>query len=469
MSTTETSLSGSDLIRFPDGFAWGTATASYQIEGAVDEDGRSPSIWDTYAHTPGRIADGTTGDVADDHYHRYPEDVALLSNLGVTFYRFSLAWPRLQPDGRGELNQRGVDFYSRLVDALREQNIEPWVTLYHWDLPQALEDAGGWPARDTAHRFADYASRVHDALGDRISHWTTLNEPWCSSMLGYGSGAHAPGRTDPALALQAAHHLLLGHGQAVSAMREQEPAHFYGITLNLFPVLPASDRPEDVEASRRIDGVANRLFLDPIFRGTYPDDVVEDLREISDFAHVQDGDGAAIAQPLDALGINYYARHVARATGEVPNLKAESPWLGADDVEFVERGLPKTEMGWEVDPDGLHDLLTRVQRDYGPIPLYITENGAAYADAPGSDGAVHDPDRVQFLDSHFRSAHRALADGVDLRGYFVWSLLDNFEWGHGLSKRFGLVHVDYDTLERTPKDSARWFADVTRHNSLPQA
>jgi len=442
------------MAGFPAGFHWGVATASYQIEGAVSEDGRAPSIWDTFAHTPGKVRDGDTGDVADDHYHRWREDVELIAGLGVDLYRFSLAWPRLQPSGRGALNQTGVDFYSRLVDALLERGVQPWVTLYHWDLPQALQDAGGWPERDTAKRFAEYAALVHERLCDRVGVWTTLNEPWCSAFLGHAHGRHAPGIQDDEAALRAAHHLLLGHGMAVRAMRERAPAGRFGLTLNLTPTDPASDDPADVDAARRIDALANRLFLDPVLLGRYPDDVPP--------LPVQDGDPAIIAQPLDVLGVNYYFRQLARAGGASNG--RPSPWVGSRDVEFVSRGLPQTEMGWEIDAQGLYDVLGRVHRDYPAIPLYVTENGAAFADEVSADGSVADPARVAYLDGHLRAARRAIADGVDLRGYFVWTLMDNFEWGHGYSKRFGLFHVDFETLQRTPKDSARWFADVTRRN-----
>lgn len=448
---------------FPEGFVWGTATASYQIEGAVHEGGRSPSIWDTFSHTPGAVVDGDTGDVADDHYHRYAEDAALLADLGVTHYRFSLAWPRLQPAGRGPINPAGLDFYQRLVDELLGRGIQPWVTLYHWDLPQTLEDAGGWPVRDTAERFADYAALTHDALRDRISCWTTLNEPWCSAFLGYAAGQHAPGRTEPAAALAAAHHLMLGHGLATRALRDQDPAAQLGITLNLHPTTSATDAAADVDAARRVDTISNRIFLDPLLRGAYPADLREDVAAVSDLAFVRDGDEKTIAAPIDLLGVNYYRRTVVRA-GDVGD---RSPvWVGSADVEDVSTGRPVTDMGWEIDPSGLYDMLTRLQRDYA-VPLYVTENGAAYADEPGPDGTVADPERVAYLDGHFRAALQAIADGVDLRGYFVWSLLDNFEWAYGYSKRFGLVYVDYATQQRVPKDSARWFAGVTRGNRLP--
>ena len=451
-------------VRFPDGFAWGTATASYQIEGAVDEGGRSPSIWDTFSHTPGKVQNGDTGDAADDHYHRYEEDVEHMAGLGVGWYRFSLAWPRLQPDGRGALNEAGVDFYSRLVDALLAKDIRPWITLYHWDLPQVLQDGGGWPERDTAERFAEYAGAVYERLRDRVAHWTTLNEPWVSAFIGHAVGRHAPGLQDPEAALRAAHHLMLGHGLAIEAMRARgDDGGTFGITLNVSPTDPASDDPGDVDAARRADGLTNRLFLDPLLRGRYPEDVLEDVRGVTDGSHIHDGDEGRINAPIDVLGINYYYRTVVRKGS------AEQPtaWVGQADIQRVSRGLPRTEMGWEIDPKGLYDFLTRVARDYPGVPLYVTENGAAFADEKGPDGAVHDPARIEYLDAHFRAAHRAIGDGVDLRGYFVWSLLDNFEWSFGYSKRFGLLYVDYETLERTPKDSARWFAQVTRANGLP--
>lgn len=461
---------GQEVLRFPDGFAWGTATASYQIEGGVTEGGRGQSIWDTFAHTPGKVLNGDTGDDACDHYHRYPEDVRLLADLGVTHYRFSLAWPRVQPEGKGKLNPDGVDFYSRLIDALLAAGIQPWITLYHWDLPQALENAGGWPQRATAHRFADYAARIHDKLADRAQFWTTLNEPWCSAFLGYAQGRHAPGRQDHAAAMRAAHHLLVGHGLAVEQMRTHNRNSTLGITLNLAPVDAASDSAEDREAARRIDGLANRLFLDPLLHGRYPTDVLDDVRPVTDSSYVVDGDEQIIAQPLDVLGVNYYTRHVVRSGTQprvwVPGRRA-SPWVASSDVEPASRGLPTTAMGWEIDPRGLHETLTRVYHEYGPIPLYVTENGAAFNDEPGPDETVRDPDRIRYLDRHFRAAHRAIADGIDLRGYFVWSMMDNYEWALGYSKRFGLIYVDYPTQRRIPKDSARWYAQVTRNNGVP--
>jgi beta-glucosidase len=452
---------GSDLL-FPPGFVWGAATAAYQIEGAAAEDGRGPSIWDTFSRTPGKVLGGDTGDVACDHYHRYREDVAILADLGVTSYRFSLSWPRLQPSGRGPVNPAGLDFYKRLVDELLARGISPWVTLYHWDLPQPLEDAGGWPERDTALRFADYSAAVHDKLRDRVGIWTTLNEPWCSAFLGYAGGEHAPGRTEPAAALAAAHHLLLGHGLATRAMRSQDPRGTYGITLNLAQVDPATPSSADAAAARRVDAVSNRVFLDPLFRGAYPSDLRQDVAAVTDMAFVRPGDEAEIAAPLDVLGINYYRRTVVSAT---PGERPSAVWVGSEDVAEVPQGLPVTSMDWEIDPSGLYDLLRRVAADYGPVPLYVTENGAAFADVL-ADGTVADPDRVEYLDRHLRAAARAIEDGVDLRGYFVWSLLDNFEWAYGYSQRFGIVYVDYATQRRIPKDSAHWYAGVTRRNGL---
>jgi len=461
-----------DPLTFPPGFVWGAATASYQIEGAAQEDGRTPSIWDTFSHTPGKTLGGDTGDVACEHYHRYREDVGLMKDLGVNAYRFSVAWPRVQPGGSGPANAKGLDFYRRLVDELLANDITPWVTLYHWDLPQELEDAGGWPARDTAARFADYAMLVHGALGDRVRHWTTFNEPWCSAYLGYASGVHAPGRQHAPDALAAMHHLLLGHGQAVQSIRAADPGAQLGITLNLYAISPADEhKAGDLDAARRIDGLANRIFLDPVLLGSYPADVVADLEGVSDFGFVRDGDLAQIAQPLDLLGINYYSRHVVAA--EDPDVPAEpywrasTSWPGSETVRFLKRpGVPVTDMGWEVDALGLTETLTRVARDYPPVPLYITENGAAYIDTVTAEGTVEDTDRVGYFDAHFRACHDAITAGAPLRGYFAWSLLDNFEWAWGYTKRFGMIHVDYDTQERTVKASGHRFREVIKHNGL---
>lgn len=456
-------------MTFPTGFLWGAATAAYQIEGAATEGGRAPSIWDTFSHTPGRTVAGHTGDVACDHFHRFRDDVKLMADLGLKSYRFSVSWPRVQPGGSGAANQAGLDFYRQLVDELLDHGIEPWVTLYHWDLPQPLEDAGGWPVRDTASRFADYAQLTHDALGDRVRYWTTLNEPWCSAFLGYGSGAHAPGRSDPQDAVRAGHHLMLGHGLAVQALRAARADSEIGVTLNLYPVTPASDDPADVDAARRIDGLANRFFLDPILRGGYPEDLRDDLRGVTDFSHVHDGDLATIATPLSLLGINYYSRHVVAApvagAGTEPYWRSPSCWPGSEQVRFVTRGVPVTDMDWEIDAPGLVEILQRVHRDYPELPLYITENGSAFVDA-FVDGQVEDTDRLAYFDAHLRAAHTAISSGVPLRGYFAWSLMDNFEWAWGYTKRFGMIYVDYDSQLRIPKSSARWYAEVIRRNGL---
>jgi len=483
-----------DMVRpstggFPHDFVWGAATAAYQIEGAAAQDGRGPSIWDTFSHTPGRVLGGDTGDVACDHYHRWPEDLDLLSWLGVGAYRFSIAWPRIVPDGRGPVEPRGLAFYDRLVDGLLERGIQAWGTLYHWDLPQPLEDAGGWTARDTAYRFAEYAGVVNEALGDRLTGLATLNEPWCSAFLGYAAGVHAPGRCDDAAALAAVHHLLLGHGLALQAMRAQGRSAQLGITLNVYPVAPASDSPQDVDAARRIDGVGNRIFLDPLLRGSYPADVVQDLAGISDFGFVQDGDLALISAPLDFLGENYYSPNTVAAAGSPAARAAElvqpapaddepqwheglgfarsqSPWTGARDVVFCPQGFPVTQMGWEVEPAGLRRVLNRLVDDYDCPPLYVTENGAAYPDVL-ADGAVDDAQRTSYLAGHADSLRDAIGDGVDVRGYFLWSLLDNFEWAYGYARRFGAIHVDFQTLHRTPKRSAHWYRDLARLNAVP--
>ncbi|ADB34272.1 beta-galactosidase [Kribbella flavida DSM 17836] len=465
--TTDSQTQPGAGLQLPTGFLFGAATAAYQVEGAVAAGGRGPSIWDTFSHAPGRVLGGDTGDVAIEHYDRYRDDVAVMADLGLQAYRFSIAWPRVQPTGRGALNQRGVDFYSRLIDELLEAGIEPWPTLYHWDLPQPLEDAGGWPVRDTAERFADYAGAIAAALGDRVKQWTTLNEPWCSAFLGYGSGVHAPGRQEPAAAVRAGHHLMLGHGLAAGLLRSG--GHQVGVTINLYDVVPASEREVDLEAARRIDGLQNRFFLDPVLRGSYPADVMADLAAVTGFEHVRDGDLDVISTPLDLLGVNYYSRHVvagAQTDGDDGHGggvgSAASPWPGSEHVGFLKGELPVTAMGWEIHADGLRRVLERVAREYPAVPLYVTENGAAFADAPDADGLVRDPDRIAYLDGHLRACQAAIDAGVPLRGYFCWSLFDNFEWSWGYARRFGLVHVDYATQTRTPKSSAFWYSDLIR-------
>ncbi|MFF7384429.1 GH1 family beta-glucosidase [Streptomyces griseoluteus] len=463
-------------VTFPPAFLWGAATSAYQIEGAVREGGRTPSIWDTFSHTPGRTAGGETGDVAVDHYHRYRDDVALMADLGLGAYRFSVSWSRVQPTGRGPAVQIGLDFYRRLVDELLEHGIKPAVTLYHWDLPQELEDAGGWPERDTAHRFAEYAHLVGEALGDRVENWITLNEPWCSAFLGYGSGVHAPGRTDPVASLRAAHHLNLAHGLGASALRAAMPArNQVAVSLNSAVVRPLSQDPADLAAARRIDDLANGVFHGPMLRGAYPESLLTATAPLTDWSFVLDGDLATSNAPLDALGLNYYTPALVSAvTDQVKGPRADghgasehSPWPGADDVLFHQSPGERTEMGWTVDPTGLYDLLMRYTREAPGLPLYITENGAAYDDKPDADGRVHDPERVAYLHAHLSAVREALRDGADVRGYYLWSLMDNFEWSYGYEKRFGAVYVDYATQERTPKSSARWYGEAARTGTLP--
>ncbi len=460
---------------FPKSFRWGTATSSYQIEGAAAIDGRTPSIWDTFCQVPGAIANSDDGLMAVDHYHRYREDVAQLAGLGLDTYRFSVSWSRvMRPDG--SLNPAGLDFYSRLVDELAGAGIEPWLTLYHWDLPEFLP--GGWLNRDTAAKFADYAVAMHAALGDRVRIWTTLNEPWCSSFLSYGAGEHAPGHTSPVEAVRSAHHLMLAHGLSTQALRAADSAAQLGITLNFTPVSPADpSSPADVDLARRIDGTGNRFFIEAILRGAYPSDVLTDLGQWWEPGLVQDGDLALISTPIDLLGVNYYTTEVVRAPrpGEswqptvVRGRTLASPHITAAAARPVPRELPVTGLGWAVDPDGLHQLLLRLHREYtGPagVGMVITENGAAYPDdVVDADGSVLDLDRIEYLRGHLAACARAIADGVDLRGYLLWSLIDNFEWAHGYDKRFGILAVD-SGLRRQPKASARWYQHVVRAGVL---
>ena len=474
-------MTSSDPVRFPADFLWGSATAAYQIEGAAQEDGRTPSIWDTFCRTPGKVLGGDTGDVACDHYHRWREDVAMMSDLGLKAYRFSVAWPRVQPTGRGPAVQRGLDFYRALVDELLAKGIKPVVTLYHWDLPQELEDAGGWPERDTAARFADYARLVGEALGDRVDFWITLNEPWCSAFLGYASGYHAPGRTEPAAALRAAHHLNLAHGLGTQALRSVLPSRAQvAISLNSATIRTKTDSEADRDAARRIDALANRIFHGPILHGAYDDDLKQDTASLTDWSFVRDGDTTQIRQPLDALCLNWYTPTLVSAATEADlanntprrdghGASEHSPWPAADRVVFHQPPGEQTDMGWTVDPTGLYDLLMRYSQEAPGLPLYISENGAAYPDKPDADGRVHDPERIAYIRDHLGAVHRALQDGADVRGYFLWSLMDNFEWAYGYSKRFGAVYVDYATQKRTPKASAHWYGQVARTGELPAA
>ena len=478
MTSTQMQEAAAGSLQFPPGFVWGAATAAYQVEGAVTEDGRGPSIWDTFSHTPGAIADGTTGDIAADHYHLYAEDVGLMAEIGLRAYRFSVAWSRIVPTGSGEVNHKGIDFYSRLVDALLEQGITPVATLYHWDLPQSLQDAGGWANRDTAKRFAEYAAVVGRALGDRVATFSTLNEPWCSAFLGYGNGLHAPGIADPGLALRAAHHLLLAHGRGVAALRDTIPTSAQvSLTLNLFVVRGAS--ASDGDAVRHVDGMANRIFLDPILRGAYPADLLDDTAAITDWSFVRGGDLQTIAAPIDMLGVNFYspslvtaatddlAASATRRAHDAHQPDGPAAWPGSNLAYEVPQEGPYTAMHWRIDADSLQQLLLRLHRDYPGVPLVITENGAAFDDVVDRSGAVHDVERIAYIDAHLRSVNAAIDSGVDVRGYFVWTLLDNFEWAWGLAKRFGVIHVDYATEARTLKDSALWYRDVIAGNGLP--
>ncbi|SCL70236.1 beta-glucosidase [Micromonospora citrea] len=438
-----------DGLRFPPGFGWGAATSAYQIEGAAKEDGRGESVWDTFSRTPGRTRNGDTGDVAADHYHRYAEDLDLMRDLGLHSYRFSISWPRVQADGTGAPNQRGLDFYRRLVDGLHERGITPMATLFHWDLPQALQDAGGWESRDVAHRFADYAEIVYRALGDRVPTWLTINEPKTVVQNGYLSGHHAPGRQDPDAAYLVAHHLQLAHGLAVAALRATGPGRI-GPALNLHPCYPADASPEAARASRLHDGYENRLYLDSILTGRYPQDVLDDLGPDSRMARgIRDGDLATISAPVDLLAVQYYTPYYVTADG-----RTTGRW-------------PTSEADWQqIYPDGMYDILTRVTRDYGPIPLTVTENGLPTPDVPDADGVVDDAGRISFLRDHLAAAHRAVAAGVPLESFHVWSLLDNFEWAEGYDQRWGLVYVDYPTQRRVLKSSAHWYRRVIAANGL---
>ena len=442
-------------MTFPPGFIWGAATASFQIEGAIDEDGRGESVWDRFAATPGRVRNGDSGAIACDFYHRYPEDVQLMKSLGLDAFRFSIAWPRVIPTGRGAVNEKGLDFYDRLVDELLANGIQPFPTLFHWDLPQPLEDEGGWTNRATVEAFCAYVQAVAERLGDRVGHLATHNEPWVHAWLGYGSGAdtglgaHAPGRTTRKDALAASHHLLLGHGRALEILRSEAPDAQLGIVLNLAPADPESDSAADRVAASQSDGSLNRWFLDAVFHGSYPTDMLELYGP--DLPEVRDGDMETISAPIDWLGINHYFRTVVRASSN-----------GSPTQDVYVQGARYTAMGfpWEVNADAFERLLLRVHEDYAPPCIYVTENGAAFDDYRHHDGSVRDPERVDFLRTYIDAAGRATEAGAPVAGYFVWSLLDNFEWAHGYGKRFGIVYVDYPTLERVPKSSALWYRDL---------
>lgn len=447
-------------IHFPKDFVWGVATSSYQIEGAAQTDGRGESIWDRFCSTPGKIADGTDGDVACDHYNRWADDLDLMKRLNMQAYRFSIAWPRILPKGSGRIEPRGLDFYERLVDGMLARGITPWATLYHWDLPQALQEKGGWTHRDTAKAFAEYADVVSRRLGDRVKNWITHNEPWCASVLGHLNGEHAPGLKDPQAHLSSSHHLLLSHGMAVPIIRENAKDAQVGITLNLVHPEPASQSDADRAATTHFDAWFNRWYLDPISGRGYPADLRGAyLKEnyIDDWSFVRPGDMKTIAAPTDFLGINFYNRGIIRSDKIPEEKNAPRTLKPVDNV---------TDMGWEVHADSLRLLLERIERDYDFPALYITENGAAYATGPDARGRVADVKRQAYLDGHIRACHAAVETGVPLKGYFAWSFMDNFEWAFGYEKRFGLVHVDYDTQVRTAKDSALWYAKLIEEGGL---
>jgi beta-glucosidase len=459
-------------LEFPASFEFGAATSAYQVEGATTADGRGTSIWDTFCRVPGKVVDGDTGDAGADHYRRLGNDLDLMKALNLRAYRFSVAWPRILPTGRGAVNPKGLDFYSRLVDGLLERDIAPVATLYHWDLPQALEDEGGWPSRETAYAFAEYARVVGAALGDRVETWATLNEPWCAAFLGYASGIHAPGRTDALAAFRAAHHLNLAHGLGMQALRDvAAPRARLSVALNIH-VFRGTGTDGD-EAVRRLDAIGNRIFTGPMLRGAYPADLLADTAGVTDWSFVRDGDLAAIQQSIDLLGVNYYSPQLVRMGTESDRAAASrdgrlapSSWPTADDVVFVPLPGPYTAMGWPQVPSGLEDLLVSVHDEFPSLPLSITENGAAFDDAP-IDDAVRDLARIDYLRRHLTAVHRAMARGADVRSYFVWSLLDNFEWAYGYSKRFGVVYVDYETQRRIAKQSARWYARLAGSNRIP--
>jgi beta-galactosidase len=437
-------------LRFPEGFGWGAATSAYQIEGAAKDDGRGESVWDTFSHTPGRVRGGDTGDVAADHYHRYLGDLDLMQELGLRTYRFSISWPRIQADGTGAPNQRGLDFYRRLVDGLHQRGISPMATLFHWDLPQSLQDVGGWESRDVAYRFADYAEAVFTGLGDAVPVWLTINEPKTVVQNGYLGGHHAPGLRDPAAAYLVAHHLQLAHGLAVQALRATGSSSRIGPALNLHPCYPADDSPEAAAATRLYDGYENRLYLDSIFKGAYPTDVLEDLGPDSRMVRaIRDGDLSIISTPVDLLAVHYYTPIYVTATGGTV------------------RKWPTSEASWQqIFPQGMYDILTRVTRDYGSIPLTITENGLATPDVLAADGSVDDPARIVFLRDHLAAVHRAISEGVPLESYHVWSLMDNFEWNEGYEQRWGLIYIDYPTQRRILKRSAHWYRRVIAENAI---
>ena len=436
---------------FPPHFLWGAATASYQIEGAVGEDGRGVSIWDTFSHTPGKVKNGDTGDVACDHYHLYEQDLDLMVSLGLNAYRFSIAWPRIIPGGYGKVNEKGLAFYDRLVDGLLARGIQPWATLYHWDLPQVLQDKGGWENRDTIEAFLEYAHATSERLGDRVKNWITHNEPHVVAFVGNLWGTHAPGKRDLGAAIKVSHNLLVSHGRAVPIIRANSPQAQVGITVNLYPCYPATDSPEDQAAADRLDAFSNRWFLDPLYKGSYPTVLTEALGDLT--PEVQAGDMEAIAVKTDFLGVNFYSRHVAAAANENHPVRARN---------VRPAGSEYTYMDWEVYPQGLTDILVRLEKDYQPGSIYVTENGSCYQDTPDERGFVNDTARRRYLQAHLNACKQAIDGGAPLDGYFTWSLLDNFEWAEGYEKRFGIVYVNFQTQQRTVKASGKWYSDFLR-------
>ncbi|MCZ4602690.1 GH1 family beta-glucosidase [Streptomyces sp. Lzd4kr] len=462
MTTADRPVAAADALRFPDGFRWGTSTSAYQVEGAVDADGRGESIWDRFCRVPGVIDNGDTGDVSVDQYRRRADDVALMAQLGTDAHRFSLAWPRIQPDGTSRVEKRGLDHYDRFVDDLLAHGINPLVTLYHWDLPQALQERGGWRERDTAHRFAEYAAVCQERLGDRVRDWVTVNEPWIVGLLGHQLGLHAPGEKDLKASVTVMHHLLLAHGLAARVLHDGDARARTGIAYSLFPHTP--DDPEnaaDRAAAHASDGYVNRWFLDPVHGRGYPADMRAHWEQaVGTLDFIKDGDLDTIAAASDFIGVNYYTRRI------VSSRPGDGPWPWK--IEAGRADVPRTDLGWEIVPDDLAALLLRLHRDYPGVPLLITENGAIYGDEPGDDGAVHDDRRIAFLHAHLKAVHRALAEGAPVEGYYHWSLLDNFEWAMGYWPRFGLIHVDRAAQRRTVKDSGLWYARAARTGSIPR-
>ncbi len=443
-------------LNFPEDFLWGAATASYQIEGAYREDGKGENIWDRFSHIPGKIYEGDNGDVACDHYHRYEEDIEIMKKIGLKTYRFSISWARIFPDGSGKPNPKGMEFYKKLIGKLKENGIMPAVTLYHWDLPQMLQDIGGWANRDTVYSFVEYAKYVFDNLGSQVPIWITHNEPFVAAIVSNWIGRHAPGITDFQTALRVAHHLLLSHGLAVKAYRESGHKGEIGITLNMNPVYPASENDKDKAAAIRFNEYLNKWYADPVLKGTYPADLLEWFGDRGLAPEILDGDMSAINQPIDFLGINnYYSSFIRHDEHNWPVYASE-----------IATGRDRTKMDWEINPEGLHDLLVYLDKEYSGIKIIITENGAAFNDIVNFDGKVEDDNRLNYLYKHLEQVHRAIGSGANVKGYYAWSLLDNFEWGHGYSKRFGLVYVDFKTQKRILKKSAHWYGDVIRNNGF---